>query len=1216
MKKRISLILAVFAMMLCLVLTSCGQKAISNLEILEGLKYTYELNEAPDFSDIQVQVKFNDGTYKVVGEKDLTISEIDTSTPGQKELKISYQGFEITTKVTVAGGSLSGGDEAEATLTEISYLSGIPAKIIAGDTLDTSAIKVQAKYDDGSVKTISASELTFSAVDTASAGTKEMTITYNGKTATANVVVIGIKSITLITTEVNTQVMKGETVDVTELSANVVYTDDSAEVIDVTNLTVDAIDTAECGEKVINVSYKGASATFTVKVDGIKEIQIVPSSVNTVRPEGDDTPIDTANLKLLAVYYFSAASEIEYTAEEITVTQPDWTADEKFFSVTYAGFTASIKITETDPVIEAIEIVESTVSAKVKLGETFSTEGIQVQAIYSNGSRENIAPTDTKLVFSNLDTSVAGTATLTATYGEGITDTATVTVIEVTSITISGLDTYVLQGETFSYDKIVVTLHYSDNETVEILKSGYTVNEIDTAVAGDASVTVTYNGITSSGFTVNVATVASVEIDGSSVANSVELGKDIDTTGLSVIVTLSNGVTLEKTIADGVTVNLASFDNTVAGDTYITATYKGVTSDNFKISVKYVEKDYYLADVELPDAITLREKSQKKQFKDQTAVYVVGDDNPFVFTLKLLVYDSETDEPRIDITSYESVSAIFLDGAEITDPVELAKWVVINEKENSFDFSEAAIGKTFTIKTRPLFIEADEIADMTKELTVKIVDGYNVTRPEELNLLTNINDTFGDNGINQLTVVDNFLANLGIVRPAEMNGIVLHNNFALTTEHIPSQYLITLDAYSYEYVDKDGNTQTVNVPAGSKAFNDHFSVFHHQTTSTTPFTFHGNYFTINSHQLPCVAPKGQGGNSEGLSSSQLFKFDTVNTIVDDPDFDHTLYTTNIENLFLRDDDQTDNDNANSQRHLLGLIALKVAKGIHNTVNTNIHCYFISYFADYDCLTINIDKCDFYNSWQNHIMSWSENNIDDDNSEPHKNHTHMTINITGSRIAKCGGPVIISSSRNPQYTANKMSRAEYNISEDSLLYSYVTGQEAWFTAMQATPIAQDILKMNMPISMAQTAYGLGSGTGFATTLPNNGDTQFINLIMINMESMDDASGLLGATNDVDGSVKIGDQTILDMNDVGDGKYGNETVNTIKGTPLGAAPIFNSSAGGTAALVPDASMGLEPGFYNADMSAYASTELFLGDYLTLYYGSMGVILGYNMETPTEY
>jgi hypothetical protein len=266
------------------------------------------------------------------------------------------------------------------------------------------------------------------------------------------------------------------------------------------------------------------------------------------------------------------------------------------------------------------------------------------------------------------------------------------------------------------------------------------------------------------------------------------------------------------------------------------------------------------------------------------------------------------------------------------------------------------------------------------------------------------------------------------------------------------------------------------------------------------------------------------------------------------------------------------------------------------------------------------------------MSWAKNNIDDNNSTPHENHTGITVNVTNSRVAKCGGPVIISMTSEPEYKSNSVSRAEYNFDDKSEIFSYVTGQEAWFTALGATQIVGTIKAMNGLPQMG--------GGSFMTTLPGNGDTKFMNLVMVNMVSASDASTLLTGTADVDGKLSIGNNVILDMNDVY-GTYGNPYVAGYKqDAMLGAAPIFQSSNGSVAAgIIGDATgmdavtgtpnsvgVAIQPGvvvangLYQQDPSnemvgiGKADSAIYSGDYLSIYYGQFGLVFGYN-ETVQE-
>ena len=123
---------------------------------------------------------------------------------------------------------------------------------------------------------------------------------------------------------------------------------------------------------------------------------------------------------------------------------------------------------------------------------------------------------------------------------------------------------------------------------------------------------------------------------------------------------------------------------------------------------------------------------------------------------------------------------------------------------------------------------------------------------------------------------------------------------------------------------------------------------------------------------------------------------------------------------------------------------------------------------------------------------------------------------------CGGPAIINMVKEPAKDAQAYSAADINISEDSQVYSYVTGQETWFVAMGATGIVAQIKALNGLFA----AHG-GNGS-YLTKLPGNGETLFFNMVMINIPYTDTgAAGIFGA-GDIDGTFSIGGQELLDMN----------------------------------------------------------------------------------------
>lgn len=101
MKKKLLLAL-LFVFTFALILTACGgDRAVSKLEVIEGLKAEYELNEAPDYSGVKVLVTYNDGSTETVGADKLTISTLNTSIVGKTKITITYDGVTLDRKSVV-----------------------------------------------------------------------------------------------------------------------------------------------------------------------------------------------------------------------------------------------------------------------------------------------------------------------------------------------------------------------------------------------------------------------------------------------------------------------------------------------------------------------------------------------------------------------------------------------------------------------------------------------------------------------------------------------------------------------------------------------------------------------------------------------------------------------------------------------------------------------------------------------------------------------------------------------------------------------------------------------------------------------------------------------------------------------------------------------------------------------------------------------------------
>ena len=129
-----------------------------------------------------------------------------------------------------------------------------------------------------------------------------------------------------------------------------------------------------------------------------------------------------------------------------------------------------------------------------------------------------------------------------------------------------------------------------------------------------------------------------------------------------------------------------------------------------------------------------------------------------------------------------------------------------------------------------------------------------------------------------------------------------------------------------------------------------------------------------------------------------------------------------------------------------------------------------------------------------------------------------------------------------------------VDDKSELYSYVTGQEAWFVALNQTQLAGQILAMDGLIQ-ASLPEGVTASYNSKDKIPG---VTTMNMIMVNM-----GSGAPTSYADYEGSFKIGETMVLNQNDADKAAHDNATNPYLAGYTdvmknMGA-PVFQSSAG---------------------------------------------------------
>lgn len=253
-------------------------------------------------------------------------------------------------------------------------------------------------------------------------------------------------------------------------------------------------------------------------------------------------------------------------------------------TVTYEGLSVDFEVTVEDAVLTKLELVSEPEKLTYFVGDRLDPTGLVLLAVYNNGAEEAL---DTDYECSPTVLDKAGTQTVTVTCREQtVTFEVTVEDVVLTNLQIASkpdkLTYYV--GDTLQLSGLTLTATYS-NGTTKTVSDNLTTGTSVLQNAGTQTITVSYQGLSVS-FEV---TVKKPELTGISIKNppyltTYQKGDYLDTTGLSLTASYSNGTT--KTVTEDFTCSPMVL-NTVGTQT-ITVSYEG-KSTSFTVNVYAVE---------------------------------------------------------------------------------------------------------------------------------------------------------------------------------------------------------------------------------------------------------------------------------------------------------------------------------------------------------------------------------------------------------------------------------------------------------------------------------------------------------------------------------------------------------------------------------------------------------------------------------------------------
>ena len=320
-----------------------------------------------------------------------------------------------------------------------------------------------------------------------------------------------------------------------------------------------------------------SNCTINVKKEEVTSLTIATKPTKTNYYVGDT--LNTAGLTLKAAYNNGTTQTITggFTCTPTALS----TAGAQTVTVNYGGKTATFTVNVQDVTLSGIAIASNPTKTSYYVGDTLDTTGLKLTATYSNGTTQTITGgftcTPTAL-------STAGVQTVTVNYG-GKTATFAVNVQDVTlsGIAIASNPSKVnyFVGDTLDTTGLKLTATYN-NGTTQTITSGFTCDVSTLSTAGAQTVTVNYGGKTAT-FNVNVqdVTLSGIAIASNPTKTSYFVGDTLDTTGLKLTATYSNGTT--QTITGGFTCTPTALST--AGAQTVTVSYGGKTA-TFTVNVE------------------------------------------------------------------------------------------------------------------------------------------------------------------------------------------------------------------------------------------------------------------------------------------------------------------------------------------------------------------------------------------------------------------------------------------------------------------------------------------------------------------------------------------------------------------------------------------------------------------------------------------------------
>jgi len=539
-----------------------------------------------DLSSGQLTVSYDDGTNEVVDldAADVIVSGFDNAVIGQQALTVSYSGRTTSFNVTIRAKSLD--SIAVTTLpTKTVYLEG-------KDALDLTGGKLTLSYDNGTSTVIDLNNSSVTGFDNTITGSQTLTVSYGGKATSFNVTVQAksLSSISVTTMPSKTVYLEGrDALDLTGGRLTLSYDNDTSSVVNLSSASVTGFDNTVVGTQTLTVSYGELNASFdvTIQAKSLISIAVTTLPTKTVCLEGKDA-LDLTGSKLTLSYNNGASQVIDLS--DATVSGFDNTVvGQQTLTVSYGGKMTSFSVTVQAKSLSSIAVTTLPNKTLYMEGkDSLDLTGGKLTLSYDNDTSSVIDLSEATVT--GFDNTIIGLQALNVSYA-GKTTSFNVTVQNKTlsSIIVTTLPTktaYLEGKDSLDLTGGKLTLYYDNNTTSVIELSDASITGFDNTSTGSQTLTVSYNGKTTSfNITIQAKSLTSIAVTKLPDKTVYLEGKDtLDLNGGEITLYYNNDSTYAVDMVDS-SITVTGFSNTSAGMKTLTVKYGGKTA-TFTVTVQ------------------------------------------------------------------------------------------------------------------------------------------------------------------------------------------------------------------------------------------------------------------------------------------------------------------------------------------------------------------------------------------------------------------------------------------------------------------------------------------------------------------------------------------------------------------------------------------------------------------------------------------------------